>query len=114
MTVTETLATNHGASPTPSLREYTRQDARDVAMIYLAGGMTPGGIRKSAADPEHIRRVRTAEALPEELRPEPIPDDGSLERMLGMIADTMDELITEGFDAAAYRQQIEHKYGGIQ
>jgi hypothetical protein len=70
-------------------------------------------MRKSAADPEHIRAVRTGEALPEEVRAffEPTPDDGSTERMFTMIAAAMDELVAEGFDVVGYRQEIEREYG---
>lgn len=113
MTLAERPAVAHtrtaGVHP---LARYTWQDARDVAMIYLAGGMTSSRAFAAAADPEHIRIVRTGEGLPAVLRPSgPAPDDGSTERMCLMIAEAMRELEAEGFDAAAYMREIQRKLG---
>jgi len=63
---------------------FDEHGARQVARIYLAEGLTPGGIRSGPA---------------REDRPE-------YRRMFRMIADAMDALLAEGFDAEAFREEL--------
>jgi len=70
-------------------RPYSEQDARQAAGIYLADGMTSGALRADTA-----------------LRGTP-----GTRRMFAMVADAMDALLAEGFDPAAYKQQLEARGG---
>jgi len=63
---------------------FDEHGARQVARIYLAEGLTPGGIRSGPA---------------REDRPE-------YRRMFRMIADAMDALLAEGFDPAAFAESL--------
>lgn len=72
------------ANPAYRGRHYTLEDARQVARIYLSGGMTPAELREDTA-----------------LRGTPAD-----RRRFAMIADAMDTLVAEGFDAVAYRREI--------
>jgi hypothetical protein len=71
---------------------YSEQDAREAAMIYLAAGATSAALRENTA----------------------LRGDREDRRMSAMIADQMDELTAEGFDAAAYKRQIDQAYGSTR
>jgi hypothetical protein len=72
------------ANPAYRDRRYSEQDAREAAMIYLAGGITSASLRE-----------RTA-----------LRGDREDRRMSAMIAGQMDALTAEGFDAAASRERM--------
>jgi hypothetical protein len=72
------------ANPAYRDRRYTLQDARQVARIYLGAGMTSAALREDTA----------LRGTPEE------------RRRFAMIADAMDALLAEGFDAVAYGREL--------
>ena len=78
---------------TLTARGLTGQSAREAAKIALAEEIAAAGLRQGAASP------LTAPTR---------------SRRLAMVADQMDELLAEGFGAAACRQEIESKFGGAR
>jgi hypothetical protein len=78
------------------------QGIRRAAMIYLADGRTAGAMRMNALDSAYTGHISSLSG----------EDEASVTKLLLSLADAMDELAGDGFDAAAFAAELPLPGGG--
>jgi hypothetical protein len=78
------------------------EEMRRAAMIFLAGERSAAAMRANAADPAYTSHISAQSG----------EDEASVTKLLLSLADVMDELAAEGFDAAAFAAELSLHGGG--